>query len=221
MFRNCLQPVAAVLTSMVVATSAMAIPMTVTSQDDPLCCDTLNVPMNVHELGIPTPPFPQDEKINAQEHATTVLACPPHAMGIPSRLVEMINLTGINWKDVWYVADTPDTRITNRDGFVNGADAFKIDKIGINTPLVFEGMNPDGIFEAGEIWGFVIDGYQNNFGLPASAFNSVGVGSFSVGDQFSSGSIIAVAVPEPGCVVLALVSASIGACGLLRRRYTT
>jgi hypothetical protein len=216
MFRNFLQLVTTAASSLLFAASAVAIPMQVTSQDDPMCCDTLLVPINVHELGIPTPPFPQDEKIAAQDSFTPFIACPPHATGIASTLVSMTNLTGIDWKDVWYVADTPDTRISNRDGFVNGADAFKIDHVGINTPLLFESINTDGIFQAGEIWDFVIDGYQNNFGLPASAFNSVGVGSFSVGDQFSSGSIIAVAVPEPTTCLLLLMGLCITAS--LRRR---
>jgi hypothetical protein len=219
MFRNFLPLVTAVVTSLLFAASAVAIPMQVTSQDDPTCCDTLVVPINVHELGIPTPPFPQNEKIAAQDSFTPFLACPPHATGIASTLVSMVNLTGIHWKDVWYVADTPDTRISNRDGFVNNADAFKIDHVGINTPLLAESINTNGIFEAGETWEFVIDGYQNNFGLPASAFNSVGVGSFSVGDQFSSGSIIAVAVPEPASVALVSI-AFVGVSLLCRRRRT-
>ena len=65
---------------------------------------------------------------------------------------------------MWYVADFPDTRITNWDGSVNGSLAFKIDNVGINQPLIGESINVNGIFEPGEIWDFIIDGYQNNFG---------------------------------------------------------
>lgn len=92
--------------------------------------------------------------------------------------------------------------------FVPG-HAFKIDSVGGNTPLVFESIAVDGIFAPGETWIFVIDDYVNTGGLAASLFGSFGVGNSSAGGPSSSGSIIAVRVPEPGTLVLLLVGATI------------
>ncbi|QEG35715.1 PEP-CTERM sorting domain-containing protein [Bythopirellula goksoeyrii] len=190
---------------------AVASPVSVSSQDDPMCCDTLTVPINVDELGIA---FPPDELISANAIPTPDIACLQHAIpGVVNRLVRMTNLSGFDWQDLWYVAD-PETTITNRDGFVNGESAFKIDSIGANRPLLNESFSPaDGIFQAGETWEFIVDGYSNLLGLPASAFGSVGlVGGASGGDIDSSGSIIALGVvPEPGSLVLLLG----GLCGVL------
>jgi hypothetical protein len=87
------------------------------------------------------------------------------------------------------------------DGIVNGGLAFKIDNIGLNTPLVYESIAADNLFEPGEAWGFVIQDYINVFGLLPSAMGSPGVGTLSMGDpQLSSGSIIA--IPAPGAILL-------------------
>ena len=88
--------------------------------------------------------------------------------------------------------------------------AFKIDRVGLNRPLVSESLLPNGVFEAGETWRFIIQDYTNALFLPASALGSVGVPSF--GDQMSSGSIIA--IPEPVTMVLL----GMGGLGLTRRR---
>ena len=196
---------------------AAASPVSVSSQDDPTCCDTLTVPNNVDELGIA---FPPDELISANSIPTPDIACIQHAIpGVVNRLVRMTNLSGIDWQDLWYVAD-PETTITNRDGFVNGESAFKIDAIGANRPLLTESFSPaDGIFKAGETWEFILDGFFNSLNLPASAFRSVGlVGGASGGDIDSSGSIIAVGVvPEPEGLLLAL--GVCGCTGLTRRRH--
>ena len=95
-----------------------------------------------------------------------------------------------------------ETLFSNIDGFVNGADAFRIDAVGANTPLIFESGVADGIWSAGEIWHFVIQDYTNIFGDPPSAFTSPGVPS-PAGAGGSSGSIIAV-TPEPSTALLLL-----------------
>ena len=196
-----------------VSTSVWGTPVQVTHQDTS-DCDPLFVPSAVDELGVIS--FPPDELILATDIPSLILACPtaPNG-GVASVEVSITNLTSRSFSDLWYVAD-PETTITNVDGLVNGEEAFKIDSIGLNQSLVLESINPNGIFEPGEQWDFVIDGYVNASALPASAFHSVGlVGGLSAGDSQSSGSIIAMPVPEPTAIVILL---SAGCTVLVRQR---
>ena len=131
---------------------------------------------------------------------------------MPDSLVEIVNLTSRTFSEVWYIADR-DTSISNVDGFAEdfgvaasgvpvSNESFRIDNMlsdpnGIHHPLVFESI-PNGLFEPGETWQFVLQDYSNALGLPPDAFTSFGVGSASIdiaGTIGSSGSIIA--VPEP------------------------
>jgi hypothetical protein len=127
------------------------------------------------------------------------------------------------------VAD-PETSISNYDGLANDQQAFGIDSVGANRPLIFESVAVDDVFQAGETWIFSIDGYFNTNGLSAAAFGSCSpqagpctaglVGSGSAADLLSSGSIIAVGtpVPEPGTILLAGLGLTWLAL-LRRRRY--
>jgi hypothetical protein len=164
---------------------------------------------NVHELGFTTPlgPFPLDEAITASVVTWGgYISCPADYGGGGAVQIQMVNLTAIDWLDVWYVAD-PETSLSNWDELVGqmGSStwfAFKIDSTGENTPLIYESITADGIFQAGETWEFVIQEYFNTLGAPASAFDSLGIAGASAGGPFSSGSIIAVPVPEPGTLTL-------------------
>jgi hypothetical protein len=190
------------------ASAAAAVPVELSWFDTPFC-DVLSLPPSMHELGNP-PGFPKDELISSFDTMKKFPACAPTDNPlIPNVLVSMTNLTATFWMDVHYVAD-PETFISNDDGMVNGEFAFRIDTIGINTPLVFESITFDGIFEPSETWNFIIQDYINGPGLPPSLFGSVGaVGGMSGGDLLSSGSIIAREVPGPaGAVLIAIAMAS-------------
>ncbi len=183
---------------------ALAVLTPVTHFDEPNC-DTLVVPPTVDELGI-APPFPLGEVIAISDFPGKRIPCPSFDNpGIPNPVVQIVNLNPFPFTEVWYVADTPNTFITNFDGVVMGPGgigrAFLIDTAGINTPLFSESMTADGIFEPGETWRFVIQDYFNTFGLPPSAIDSIGVPSVPTPPTppgQSSGSIIAVqGIPPP------------------------
>lgn len=210
------------------STTVLAYPTQVFHTDGPQ--DPLFVPEHVHELGT-SPGFDNypDELIYATDTPTNQTVCFDPVISddptIMNTLVSMRNLTGIAWEEVWYVADWDETTHSNYDGWVGdtlGAlmgTAFRIDRklndpFGIHNPLIAESMLPDGIFEPGETWDFVIQDYSNALGKPASALGSIGVPSGVFTSDSSSGSIIAVPVPEPTTIVLL----GLGALSLIRRR---
>lgn len=195
---------------------ARAVPTPMFHVDTP-ACDPLFIPEVVDELGF-APPFPLDERLEAFATLTQVPACPMMDDPLlPNALVSIVNLTlpPRAFSDVWYVADR-ETTLSNPDGLAGMPGivpelAFKIDTVGVNTPLVSESLAPDGIWAPGEIWTFIIQDYANLLGLPPFLFDSIGVPS--PGSPPSSGSIIA--VPEP---VQTLVGLAMFAGVLARRR---
>ena len=205
--------VAVSVAMLVAASPALAVPMTVFSDDTP-AQDPLHPHFQVHELGN-TPLFPVDEWITSGFNPTEYRPCfenEDHPQ-IPNMLVNITNQTNQDWYKLVYVSD-PETTLTNDDGFVNGELAFNIDNFGANKPLIFESLIPDNVFQAGETWEFVIQDYSNFLFLPPSLFGTIGVGGGSAFDQGSTGSIIAV-VPEPATMSLLALG---GLAALKRRR---
>ena len=153
----------------------------------------------VHELGN-QPPFPTGEWIISGWEESQYRPCPENEDStlIANVAVSITNMTNTFWRNLQYVAD-PETTLQNYDEYrVNSQLAFLIDNVGVNTPLISESMKPDLVFEPGETWVFVIQDYQNSFGLAPSLFASLGVPT--AGDQVSSGSIIA--IPEPASLLI-------------------
>lgn len=190
----------------------------------PQGCDSLPLAVLSHELGT-QPAFPVDELIDAVAGLTDLMSCPPTLQPQwPNVMVQMTNLTPTTWTDVYFVAD-PHFTITNFDGMVNGGQAFRIDNVGVNRPLVFESMAPDGVFQSGETWNFIVQNWQPLVGAPAlpPLFGSIGVGGASLpglpGDpngMQSTASIVA--VPESGSwAMLAAGLAVLGAAAHRRR----
>jgi hypothetical protein len=208
-----LSPFLAAAAVLVFTAASSAVPISVAHENLP-GCDDLLVPRNVDELGIN---FPADERIRADHKQTDLSACPDSDQGIANQLVTIFNTTVRSFDNLWYVGD-PETRFSNVDGLVEGQRAFKIDRLGVNRPLVFESLTVDGVFEPGERWDFIVDGYANLNSLPASAFYSIGaVGLASGGDPFSSASVIATPViPEPSSALVALLGL-VASTGLRRR----
>lgn len=205
--------------------------------DGPGPCDAVT-PTGNHELGGPVGVFPADEQIEWVATTLDRAACAATNMPHPDTLVRMTNLTGIDWVDVWFVSDggrgnPGGPTLTNVDAIVNGAEAFRIDSIGANTPLVFESIAADGIFEAGEIWDFIVQDWafagpgacgpgSAPFGPGVVLFTSPGkVGTPSCdGPETSNASIIArAAVPEPDALgLLGLGLAALGFASVASRR---
>jgi hypothetical protein len=124
--------------------------------------------------------------------------------------VAITNLSAIDYQDLFMVVD-PDTDFLfgNWDGLIQGLHAMRIDSVGVNAPLLFESIAPDGIFQAGETWTFHVEEFLDQpFPGRGPHFGSIGVGGASPDPVLSNASILANPVPEPSTALLL-------ACGLV------
>lgn len=199
-----------IITAAALAAPALANPVDGVYQDGPGCDNHGNLAA-YEELGL-APMFPMDELIDASATLTTMTACPVTDDGtMPNALVVMTNLSGQDWDNLFYVAD-PETRFSNVDGFAttdpvpNAAsiftEAFRIDAVGMNRPLIAESILADGIFQAGETWEFIVQDFGNLLGFGAADLSSLDFGSGS-STNFSAASIVAFQpIPAPGAAAL-------------------
>lgn len=183
-------------------------------------CDNHGFLRAIEELGT-APLFPQDELIETAWTLTQQPACAASDdPSMPNARVRMTNLTGKYWDNLFYVAD-PETSLSNVDGLAMSyaafgvvTESFRIDSVGMNRNLVFESLTPDGIFEPGEIWDFIIQDYGNAAGLPPHLMGSLDFAGASSGDSLSTGSVVQF-VPSPGSLALL----GLGSLATLRRRH--
>jgi hypothetical protein len=191
------------LTTAIIATLTSQVSaslVSVNSQDLPHCDPLAQLPTVVDELGT-TAVFPADERISASVTFTNVDACATSSSPlIPNVQMRITNLTNISFTDLHYVTD-PGTGFTNFDGVINGFEAVKIDNVGVNRPLIFESGILPLVFEPGETWEFILDDWGNSAGFGAADLGSIGVPTGLPGD-LSTGSIVAIPVPEPASLAL-------------------
>jgi len=182
-------------------------------------CDDHGPQTAVEEFGDASV-FAPDETIDHVATFTQQVACPmTDNPDIPNALVVMTNLTGRFLDNLYYVGDQ-ETSFSNVDGNGFGAGspdilgrAFRIDGIGSNRNLVFESMTPDGIFEPGETWQFIVQDYSNALGLTPDSFTSIGMAGDSFAIINTSAASVVRMVPAPASSVLGLMGLA-----LLRRR---
>ncbi len=217
--------------ALALASTGLAFPIQVTHQPITPSCDVLSIPINVDEIGH-VGAFPIGERLESTSNPNGPAVCPPfNNPNLLDPVVRMRNLNTVTFRNVWYVADK-ETDISNLDGLAEDAlpgippshESFRIDNMfsdpnGSHHPLLQESLIADGLWQPNEVWAFVLQDYRNSLGLPPESFTSLHVGSASMNIATlvpSSGSIIAIAVPEPSGL-LVLLSALVS-WGAWRRR---
>lgn len=182
-------------------TTAMADPVKVVTERDSRQDDWI-LDGWVEELST-APHNPTDQLITSMHVAWEGhIPCPTDYTGGSVVQIAITNMTSRSFEHLYYVGDVhdldntdPETRFTNVDELVADVTfgnaygvpglAFKIDAVGLNTPLVYESMTQDGIFEPGEVWKFVIQDYSNFMGAPPDNFGSVNTSPYGAIAQAS------------------------------------
>lgn len=192
-------------------------------------CDPVPSQALTHELG-QVQFFPIDEALEIAFAPTTNYICVPDDGIANDWVVQIRNVSGQAWNNLFFVADLG-LSIGNADGTaydttpLPGAivDAFRIDGTvtvtGMNDNLLGESGTVDEILSPGESWRFVITNYFDPAGTaPPPLFRHPGkfanTEPFLGAAAFSTASILANPVPEPGMVGLLAAAAA----ALLMRR---
>jgi hypothetical protein len=202
-----------------------AVPVTGVYVEDQRCDPIPNQTLS-HELG-EVGFFPQNEAFLVNVSPATFTVCVPDDGIANDWIVDMINVSGIAWMDLFFVADLGMT-IGNADGSVFDAanapnvlsDAFRIDSFGINPNLLGESQLADGIFSPGESWRFTVSNFSGPAGTPPFPPIFHTPGKYAGSDPIvipptNTASILANPVPEPSAIfAIALPAAAL----LMRRR---
>jgi hypothetical protein len=207
---------------------ARAVPVNALFTDDPRC-DVVPNQSPTHELG-DLATFPLNEAIRMTPQHVNFTVCVPDDGLANDYVVDMVNLSGQTWKNLFFVCDHNVT-VGNADGSVQdltGApgiltDAFKIDGTvtpGVNINLLSESITADEIFQPGEIWRFAVSNYMavdstGAFQQPLAITPGIFAGSTNFPQTAGNCSILASPVPEPTTISLVAIGAS---ALLLRRR---
>jgi hypothetical protein len=212
----------------IAASTAQAVPILGVYNEDPRC-DVVPTQTLTHELG-EVQFFPLNEAFTVNISPAPFTVCVPDDGIANDWIVDMQNVSGIAWTNLFFVADLGLT-IGNADGnvidVVNApgvvADAFRIDgtvTAGVNNNLLGESFVADEIFAPGENWRFTVSNYFDPAGTAPPPIFRV-PGKFAGSEPYpnsagSTASIIATPVPEPSTLVALLLP--LGALLLRRRR---
>jgi len=228
-FRNLTTMTAVAVGALVVGSRAVhAVPVNALYTDDPRC-DQVPNQSPTHELG-DLATFPLNEAIRMTPQHVNFTVCVQDDGLANDYVVDMINLSGQTWKNLFFVCDHNVT-VGNADGSMQdltGApgvmtDAFKIDGTvtpGVNINLLTESIIADEIFQPGEVWRFAVSNYMavdstGAFQQPLNLTPGQFAGSTNFPQTAGNCSILASPVPEPTTMSLLALGAS---AMLLRRR---
>jgi hypothetical protein len=208
---------------LVTAKFGYAFPVTAVYVEDQRCDNIPNQTLT-HELG-EVQFFPMNEAFQVNVSPATFTVCVPDDGIANDWIVDILNVSGIAWQDMFFVADLGLT-IGNADGnmidVVNApgvtVDAFRIDSLGVNANLLGESQVADNVFAPGESWRFTVSNYFDAAGTaPPPIFRNLGKFAGSepyVVPAFSTASIVATPVPEPSTIAAIVLPA----LALLMRR---
>lgn len=214
--------IAAAATMFGVINSAHAVPIVGQYLEDARC-DTIPNQQLRDELGQLTV-FPLNESVEVITQPTTVTVCVANDGLANDWNVQIRNVSGQAWQDLFFVVDAGAT-LGNSDGTIRdvvGAptiftDAMRIDSLGLNNNLFFESGPVNGIFDVGETWRFNVSNFNNNAAVnqpPILVTPGKFAGSSPLGSSNGNSSILANPVPEPGVISLLIGASS----ALLLRR---
>jgi hypothetical protein len=218
---------AASLTLSQLASPAQAVPITGIYHDDPRC-DAIPNQTLTHELG-QNQFFPLNEALDINVTPATFTVCVPDDGIANDWIVQITNISGVTWKNLFFVADLG-MKVGNADGSMEDAigapqvftDAFRIDgtvTVGLNNNLLGESGPIDEVLQPGEVWRFNVSNFSGPAGAPAfpPIFRTPGVFAGSsplLIPPVSTASILAIPVPEPTSIGIACC---IGGALMLRR----